>query len=122
MSHHGGGERPSPKATDEAKAAFRELAPVDPRVTVRPMFGALAAFGNGQMFCGLFGDELFFRLGEADRNERLGEGWHQLEPMPGRPMREYVTYPGDWRNEPAEASQWAARALDYALSLPPKTR
>ena len=95
--------------------------PDDERVTVRPMFGSVAAFVNGQMFMGLYADDLFVRLAEADRAAVVAAGGGALEPMPGRPMREYVTLP-DWRGQPDMVGDWAARALDYALSLPPKKR
>lgn len=117
MAHHGGAR--SPKSDETARAAFRALVPDDERVTVRPMFGSVAAFAGGQMFMGLFADDLFFRLGEADRQLVLAAGGGALEPMPGRPMREYVTLPR-WQTHSDTARSWAARSLDYAISLPPK--
>lgn len=119
MSHHGGAR--SPKSDEAARAAFCVLVPDDERVTMRPMFGSVAAFAAGQMFMGLFADDLFVRLAEPDRMTVIAAGGGQLEPMPGRPMREYVTLP-DWRDQPDVVRGWAARALDYALSLPPKKR
>jgi TfoX/Sxy family transcriptional regulator of competence genes len=109
----------SPKSDESAREAFRALVPDDPRINVRPMFGTVAAFASGQMFMGLFADELYVRLGEGDRTALMAAGGGQLEPMPGRPMREYVTLP-DWRARPDDVRSWAARSLDYALSLPPK--
>ena len=43
-----------PKASDDAKALFASVVPDDPRVVVKPMFGNLGAFVNGNMFAGLF--------------------------------------------------------------------
>jgi TfoX/Sxy family transcriptional regulator of competence genes len=116
----GGGAR-SPRSDAAAQAAFRELVPDDPRVSVRPMFGSVAAFADTQMFMGLFADELFVRLTESEREQILAHGGAQLEPMPGRPMKEYVTL-ADWRERPDDVRRWAARSLDYALSLPPKKK
>lgn len=95
--------------------------PDDPRVTVRPMFGSVAAFAGGQMFMCLFADELYFRLGEADRAELLAAGGAPLEPMPGRPMREYAALP-DWQSRSAPARELSGRSLSYALSLGPKKK
>ena len=117
--HHGGSERPSPKATEEAKAQFRTLVPEDERVSVKPMFGAIAAFANGYMFLGLFADELFVRLDEADTAAVAAIGGGPLEPMPGKPMRGYVTIP-DWRASEAKVLEWGAKSLAYTLALPPK--
>ena len=43
-----------PKATDADKEHFRSLVPDAPGVEVKPMFGQLGAFVNGNMFAGLF--------------------------------------------------------------------
>lgn len=119
MTHHGTPK--SPKSGEAARDEFTALVPDDERVTVRPMFGSVAAFAGGQMFMGLYADELFVRLGEADRESVLAAGGAQLEPMPGRPMREYVTLPG-WRDDPELVRSWTPKALVYALGLPPKKR
>jgi TfoX/Sxy family transcriptional regulator of competence genes len=120
-THHGGAARPSPKADDESKAQFRTLVPDDDRVTVKPMFGAVAAFANGLMFMGLFASELFVRLNEADTDAVAAAGGGPLEPMPGKPMRGYVTIP-NWRSDPESVRRWGQKALDYTLTLPPKRR
>jgi len=87
-----------PKADDEAKAYFRSLVPDDPRVEVKPMFGNLAAFVNKNMFLALSGEQVAVRLPEADRSKLLQEpGSSVFEPMPGRPMGEYVALPAEAR-------------------------
>ena len=111
--------RPSPKASDEDKALFRTLVPDDERVTVRPMFGAAAAFVNGLMFMGLFADQLFVRLNDADTEAVTAAGGGPLEPMPGRPMRGYVTV-ADWRADEEMVRDLGRKALAYTMSLPPK--
>jgi TfoX/Sxy family transcriptional regulator of competence genes len=118
MAHQ---EARSPKSTAEAKDAFRALVPDDERVTVRPMFGSVAAFVGGNMFMGLVKDEFYVRLDERQRNVLTREGGRALEVMPGRPMKEYVTLP-DWRSRPDLAREWGVRSLDYALTLPPKKK
>ena len=111
--------RPSPKADDESKALFRTLVPEDDRVTVKPMFGAVAAFANGWMFMGLFATELFVRLSEEDDAAVREAGGVDLEPMPGKPMRGYVTIP-DWHAHPDDVREWGRKSLAHTLSLPPK--
>src|SRR4051812_22842000 len=46
---------PMPKADEVTRDYFHSLLPEDPRLTVRPMFGNLAGFVNGNMFTGVFG-------------------------------------------------------------------
>jgi TfoX/Sxy family transcriptional regulator of competence genes len=44
-----------PKPTEDDKAFFRSVVPDAAGVEVKPMFGNLGAFVNGNMFAGLFG-------------------------------------------------------------------
>ena len=60
-----------PHSDKEAEAFFKSLLANDPTVTVKPMFGNLAAFVNGNMFAGLYGDDLFVRLSEQESQELL---------------------------------------------------
>lgn len=109
-----------PKPDEAAKTLFEAVVPDHPAVKVRPMFGNLAAFVNGNMFMGLFGPEIFLRLPEEDREAVAKEGGWAFAPMPGRPMREYVVLPSAWRDHPATVRQWVARSLGHAEELPPK--
>jgi TfoX/Sxy family transcriptional regulator of competence genes len=109
-----------PKPSDRAKADFASLLPDDPSVGARPMFGNLAAFVNGNMFSGLFGDDLFVRISDADRQALLSEGGADFAPMAGRPMKGYVTLPPGWSDRPAATRRWIDRALETTRALPAK--
>ena len=56
-----------PKPSDADKDFFRSIVPDDPGVEVKPMFGNLGAFVNGNMFAGLYGPTVGVRLAEDDR-------------------------------------------------------
>ena len=56
-----------PKPSEDDKDFFRSIMPDDPGVEVKPMFGNLGAFVNGNMFAGLFGSSVGVRVGAADR-------------------------------------------------------
>jgi TfoX/Sxy family transcriptional regulator of competence genes len=109
-----------PKPSAEAREAFEGLVPEHPAVTVRPMFGNVSAFVNGNMFTGLFGEDLFVRVPDANREELLAEGGADFSPMPGRPMRGYVMLPAGWRDRPEPTRRWIDRSLEFAATLPPK--
>lgn len=109
-----------PRPSDDAKAAFRSALPDDSAVAVRPMFGNIAAFHNGNMFAGLFGEDLFVRLPEAEQAELIEQGGATFEVMPGRAMKGYVTVPPSWVSDPAAARGWILRSLELARTLPPK--
>lgn len=109
------------KPTEADREWFAQLLPDHPDVSRRPMFGNLAGFVGGNMFLCLFGSDIAVRLEEDERTELLAEaGAAPFEPMPGRPMREYVVLPPDWRDEPARAAEWVDRSLEFARTLPPK--
>jgi TfoX/Sxy family transcriptional regulator of competence genes len=111
-----------PKPDQQTKELFAAVVPNDPRVTTRPMFGNLAAFVNGNMFAGLFGNDLFVRLPEDVRADLITQGiGTPFEPMPGRPMREYVVLPKDWQATPDRLREWTDRAMQTAAILPMKT-
>jgi TfoX/Sxy family transcriptional regulator of competence genes len=111
-----------PKAGEADKDWFRSLVPVAPNVLVRPMFGNLAAFVNGNMFLALFGSRVAVRLAEEDRDALLARrGAGPFEPMPGRPMAEYILLPEAWRAQPTQVATWTGRALAYASAMPGKT-
>ena len=109
-----------PKPSEQAKAAFTKLVPGGPTVTLRPMFGNLAAFVNGNMFAGLFGEDLFVRLPEVEGAKVRKQGGRDFEPMPGRAMKGYVTVPSTWRGKPEAAKGWIRVALELTSQMPPK--
>jgi len=60
-----------PRGIENSKEFFRSILPDDPGITIRPMFGNISALDNGNMFAGLFGNDLFVRLSEESRRELL---------------------------------------------------
>ena len=111
-----------PKPTDDDKEFFRLLVPEAPGVEVKPMFGNLGAFVNGNMFMGLFGAQVGVKLDEADRDVLTAEhGGGPFGPAE-RPMGGYVTLPSAWRGTPAEAEPWVVKALANVAALPPKAK
>ena len=111
-----------PKPSEQAKAAFQKLVPPDPNVTTRPMFGNLAGFVNGNMFCGLFGDDLFVRVSEDDQAKVRKQGGRPFEVMPGRAMTGYVMVPAGWQKKPDATRAWIVTALLWSRALPAKAK
>ena len=108
------------KSPPELVAAFQAVAP-GPPATTRPMFGYPACFIDGNMFMSLFQDHMVLRLPEGPREELLAEeGAGILEPMPGRPMKEYVIVPPDLLADAERLTAWVDEAFAYGKSLPPK--
>jgi TfoX/Sxy family transcriptional regulator of competence genes len=109
------------RADAESRRYFESLLPEDTQISLRPMFGNLAAFVNGHMFAGVFGAAVFVRLDEDERAALLREpGTGVFEPMAGRPMKEYVQLPDGWSRSPARARAWVERSSARVAGLAPK--
>ena len=109
-----------PKPGEAAKAAFTKPVPDQPNVGLRPMFGNLAAFVNGNLFAGLFGEDLFVRLPADESTAVKEQGGRDFEPMPGRAMKGYVIVPKTWRHKPDASTAWIKRALELTGKMPAK--
>jgi TfoX/Sxy family transcriptional regulator of competence genes len=87
------------------------------------MFGNLAAFVNGNLFAGLFGEDLFVRLSRPDEQTLLQvKGSAPFAPMKGRTMKGYVVIPKTWKNDQTIIKSWLRKSLDFVSTLPPKSK
>jgi TfoX/Sxy family transcriptional regulator of competence genes len=109
-----------PKATDADKDRFRSLAEGAPGVEVKPMFGQLGAFVNGNMFAGLFGSSVGVKLDDDSRAElEAGGGTGPFGPEE-RPMPGYLSLPAGL--DDTAAATWVERARAHVATFPPKVR
>ena len=117
--HHGGNWE---KAPADLVDRFTYTVTGMPGAQVRKMFGYPAGFANGHMFTGLFASSWFVRLPDDARTELAAAGGMPFEPMPGRPMREYIVLPPHVAEHARSAEPWVSRALDHVLAMPPKAK
>ncbi|MFC4242191.1 TfoX/Sxy family protein [Gryllotalpicola reticulitermitis] len=110
-----------PKPSDEIKDLFRSVVPDAPGVEVKPMFGNLGAFVNGNMFAGLFGPTIGIRLLDEASTAELHaiDGTGPFGPEE-RPMGGYTSLPATWNTEPDRISAWVQAALEQVGQLPAK--
>lgn len=80
------------------------------------MFGQLGAFVNGNMFMGLFGPTLGFKLAPERVDAVLASGDAQPFGPIERPMRGWAGVALD----AAIVDDWAAEALAHVAAMPPK--
>jgi TfoX/Sxy family transcriptional regulator of competence genes len=112
-----------PEKDKKTETFFRSLLPAGGQIVVKPMFGHIAAFVNGNMFAGTFGTEVFVRLSDEEGLSLLKEkGATKFSPMPGRPMKSYIVIPPSWANDEAKARVWVAKSLSWATAMPPKSK
>ena len=110
--------KPSAELTEQFRKAVAPLPGAEPR----KMFGCPCAFFNGNMFAGLFAEDVFLRLSPEDRASFLAlPGAAVFTPMGARPMREYVVVPREMvAAGSAGWAEWLDKALAYAATLPVK--
>ncbi len=106
-----------PKPSEEDKARFRSLVPDHPGVEVKPMFGNLGAFVNGNMFMGLFGSDIGLKLPASQAEQVAESGGGPFGPTE-RPMPDYISLPAAITDP--EATPLIAESLSYVSALPPK--
>jgi TfoX/Sxy family transcriptional regulator of competence genes len=108
-------------APAELVELFDSIVPTAPSIERRKMFGQPCAFVNGNMFTGLHGPRMVLRLPEERRRAFLAiEGATLFEPMPGRPMKEYVVIPEAIIKDDHALRDWMEQAFLSAAALPVK--
>jgi TfoX/Sxy family transcriptional regulator of competence genes len=109
-----------PKPTQADRERFTKLVPDAPNVEVKPMFGNLGAFVNGNMFMGLFGSSVGVKLPDADLQKLLAEPDAGPFGPEERPMGGYASLPADWTAR--KAGSWVKKSLDHVAAQPPKQK
>jgi TfoX/Sxy family transcriptional regulator of competence genes len=94
-----------------------------PELELRKVFGYPCGFVSGNMTVGLHADTFFVRLPASDQETLLNKpGGGYLEPMPGRPMRDYVTVPTQVLQKKLALKKWIEKSVAHARGLPPKKK
>jgi len=111
------------KAPQALMDLFTEQLPAEPGVQARKMFGYPAAFVNGNMFAGVFGDGVFARL-PPDLRASLerDHGARPFEPMAGRPMKDYLGLPDAVIADEAALAAALQAAFRHTAALPAKVK
>jgi TfoX/Sxy family transcriptional regulator of competence genes len=111
------------KAPEEHKT-FLEKAMAGINCEKRLMFGYPAFFINKNMFSGLFQRSIFLRLapGQIPSLKKKHPSLSALEPMAGRPMKDYFVVPEALYKDEKAFKKISEDAAEYALTLPPKKK
>ena len=102
-----------------AQRVRRLLAPVD-NIHERKMFGGLAFMVNGNMCCGIEGENLVVRTAPDAYDDALARPHARVFDMTGRPMRGFVYVEREGLAEEGTLSDWVNTGVAFAASLPPK--
>ena len=89
-------------------------------ITEKKMFGGLGFMFRGNMACGLVGEKLMLRLGEAGAAAALQEDHVVPMDFTGKPIKTMVFVEPAGLESEKELSRWVGKALAFAKTLPPK--
>ena len=98
----------------------RDVLGEQPGLAEKKMFGGLAFLLNGNMACGVRGEDLMVRLAADEAGAALRERGARPSDMGGRPMKGWLLVAPDGHAEDDDLRRWLDRGLAYAGSLPPK--
>ncbi|QKX17837.1 TfoX/Sxy family protein [Microbulbifer sp. YPW1] len=103
---------------EELVEKVRDLLPKEDGLSEKQMFGGLAFMLNGNMACGVVGEELMVRVGPDNYQAALGERYTRPMDYTGRPLKGMVYVEEDAIAEDLDG--WVTRGVEFAGSLPPK--
>jgi TfoX/Sxy family transcriptional regulator of competence genes len=110
-------------AYDEALAE-RVRAAIGPvkELTEVKMFGGIGFLVNGNMACGVHGEDLIVRM-DPDQGERLMARGGHARPMDitGRPMSGWLFVAPAGTKTTRSLETWVGRGVAFASALPPKS-
>jgi TfoX/Sxy family transcriptional regulator of competence genes len=86
----------------------------------RKMFGGLAFMINGNMACGVIGEELMVRLDYEDAERAQAETHVRPMDFTGKPLRGMIYVAAEGVAGDHDLASWAEAGADHAASLPPK--
>jgi TfoX-like protein len=108
------------KSPPELVERFAAVLDAYPDAERKKMFGYPAAFVGGNMATGLFADQWVVRLPDDEIQPARARGAGAFEPMPGKPMKAFVSIPKGDIGDDAAIAAWVERGLALARSMPPK--
>lgn len=91
-------------------------------IAERRMFGGLSFLRDGNLVCGVMGETLLVRLGEAQARAALADPHVRLMDIQRRPSRGTVFVEPAGCAEDDALRGWVERALGFVATLPPKPK
>lgn len=92
----------------------------EPSLVRKHMFGGVAVMLQGNLACGVLGNDLMVRVPKDEYESALAKPHVREMDFTGRPMRGWVVVGPEATDDDALLEDWVATGAAYALSLPPK--
>lgn len=89
-------------------------------VEEKKMFGGVGFLVQGNMACGVNGDDLIVRVGPERYQEALAQPSTRPFDMTGRPMSGWVVVASEAVSNDADLKHWVTSGVNFARTLPAK--
>ena len=106
------------KLANRVDAVLEKLNP--PKLVDKKMFGGIGFLVQGNMACGVIGQDLIVRVGKDAYLEAISLPETKPFDITRRAMTGWVMVPDEFLGEEKVLAEWVQRGLDFALSLPEK--
>ena len=91
-----------------------------PDLQEKKMFGGVGFLVQGNMACGVHGEELIVRVGSQRYDEALSQPHTRPFDMTGRPMSGWVMVTPEGYETESDLRSWVRQGVEFARSLPAK--
>ncbi len=86
----------------------------------KKMFGGLAFLLNGNMCCGVHGQDMIVRVDPEQTGQSLRQPHTRIFDLTGRPMKGWILVQPKGLARAAGLAKWVDAGVKFAASLPPK--
>ena len=92
-----------------------------PTIVEKKMFGGVGFMLNGNLACGVQGEDMIVRVGVDNNDAALAQPHvRPFMPIPGKPMAGWVLVAPEGSTSDQDLEKWVQAGYDYASSLPKK--
>ena len=91
-----------------------------PGLEAKKMFGGMCYLLNGNMLCGIIGEDFIARLGTSDYEVYLEKAHTRKFDFTGKPMKGFVVVSPKGYEDDSDLSFWVKTCISFANSLPQK--
>ena len=86
----------------------------------KKMFGGVSFLINGNLACGVIGEELILRVRPEETQQVLSQPHTRVFDFTGKPMKGWVVVLPQGLSDAADLKRWVRQGVEYAAALPRK--
>ena len=89
-------------------------------IVEKKMFGGISFMLNGNLACGVLGDEMIVRVGPDGYEDAMLQPNTRTFDFSGKAMKGWITVKAEGCTKDSDIRAWVRRGTEYAATLPPK--